>query len=194
MRETEAKLIVKDRKIFDRISRMGHILDFSLKPVGRFLQRDIYYDTADRKLAGCGAVCRIREVDGDKVITFKRRVGYEKGVSEREELEVPLEEGSTDPIQRMRELTGEDLLKVLEVENQRTVFHLVKGDEVHFELVLDDVTFRGHRGTQRYLEIELERKRGSKEDMLKIAEFLKGEFDLMSSPKSKYEIGLEAVG
>ena len=101
-----------------------------------------------------------------------------------------------EPIRRMRKLlgTGEGIVKILTVDDERTTIHLNKDGKVCFELTLDNVTFTGPKGARKHQESELEKRNGDEADMLNIMDFLKSRFDLTPSSESKYETGLKAVG
>ena len=85
--ETEIKLTVPDRTVFEEILSLDSIAGLRLEDRGLQPHRDIYCDTADLLLYRSKVVFRIREKNGCQVLTFKAQAPSDGAAYRRVEIE-----------------------------------------------------------------------------------------------------------
>jgi CHAD domain-containing protein len=130
--EIEAKFAVPDTETYERLRAAGELAGFHLKPAAEVEVRDVYLDTADRRVASAGFTLRRRSWPDAVTITLKQATkpaadeagdgkaagdGGAGGDAEaagaaalrREELEVTLAAGDLEPDGPVEALRGTDL-------------------------------------------------------------------------------------
>ena len=203
--ESEIKFRVPDRAIFDRIVSLGEIA--GLKTVNRGIRchTDIYFDTADFRLCREKIVFRLRISENGRILACKAQGVSGEGIYRRIEIEAETGLAADDivrgalpdipPVRALYDRVGiVELTKSLGVTNNRHTIGLVRGSTTLFELVLDDVTFCGPRGRASALELEVESRSGSDEELTGIGVWLAGTFGLSCAGPSKYILGMQLVG
>jgi|GEM_PF-1025028 inorganic triphosphatase YgiF len=203
--ETEIKFEVPDKELFDRIVPLKDIAGYSLSDRGLITISDTYFDTPDNRLFNEKAVFRLRVIGGKPVLGFKSRQRSGGSFYRRLEIESPADITPADiltsplpelpPCRAFREKFGAVQLSVsMSAGNNRRRILLEKDGAAQFELVLDDVTFTGPRGTHSVCEIEVESLGGSDEELECIGSWLKKKFALNYAGPSKYILGMKHVG
>lgn len=202
MRETEAKFLVQDPKLFRTLGRLSRIGRFRLQRSGTERQTNLYLDTPDLHLRRAHAALKIRRVGRRAELTFKREISYRRGVSERRELTVPLRAGQAaaaeagrlkaEPVKIARGITGERPWRrvlILETRRRKCCFACPAG---RIELALDEVRVRRKSGAVRYREVELENLGAPGPLFREALSEIRRRFgaDLRPSRRSKYQIGL----
>jgi len=171
-------------------------------------QRDIYWDTFDGKLLQKGAALRVRCVDEKFTVTFKGPRSSEEPLFVRPEAEWQLTRQESDifehrdnwlpqlPLELMRDFPVDPrrLERVLTVETLRHKAIVSDSEDFRAELALDAITFMKGHSQAKHGEIELELKAGSSAQLERIAEALRQRFGLEPSARSKFEVGMAAVG
>jgi inorganic triphosphatase YgiF len=164
MLEEELKIDIAGREAHERIrERLGEIC---LEPPKVLEQRNFYFDTADLRLAGAGAMLRLRSegAGGGKILTYKNGPPPEDGVFRAQEYETPLSERHArrileqpsqiyqyrlPPVEKLEEdfgLLPLELIGELRNERRRCVLE-------GFTVELDRMSFAG--GGEAY-ELEIE--------------------------------------
>ncbi len=224
MKEIETTLIVcssEPYEVVKRLAELDAISEYALVPQATQNIKDTYFDKRDQALQSRKLGLRIRDVNGEQLITLKGPSKIaEGGVKERLELELKWSEaGLGRVVEELKNwgfetaglhkgLDFEQPLRVLselglevkqERENSREVRNVVrKGDagNVLAELVIDSLTFNFKNLRVHHKEVEIEAKSADGVRLLKsLNEELHTIFplDLMMWDHSKLAIGL-AVG
>jgi CHAD domain-containing protein len=205
--EIEAKFALPDLATSERLQSIGAVAGFVLSPGHTELMRDMYLDTADRKLMLTGYACRWREEGSDVLITLKELGMAEGAVHRREEQEVVLpgpqppsvetrlspERWPSSPVrEHVLELIGNtSLLPLFRLEQSRAVRMMSKGERDVAELSLHDVRMfvRGEEQVFSELEVELA-SQGTEQDLASIVTTLQDEWALEAEPRSKFRRAL----
>jgi inorganic triphosphatase YgiF len=202
--EIELKLSAPDAAVLDRIAALDTIARYQVRPVGRVHIHDTAFDTPDHRLYRGHAVFRLRQKGGRRYLTFKAHAesdgNYFCRIEEESLTDAAIEDiaagnlPNLPPVRLLRERFGDiTLAPCLKTDNERRMFHLVR-DVPHYELVLDDVTFAGPRGTARVFEVEVEALTDDHRDLDGIGEWLMERFDLKKTGPSKFALGMGLVG
>lgn len=211
--ETEIKYTVPDPAIFQAVTACTDIAGYAVEDRGIARHTDTYLDTTDRRLYHGKIVLRLREHADRTELTFKAGVAPCPDASPAIESDVlyrrieidhmldttterVISDGIPDspPLDALRERVGDVRLEPsLTVINDRHTLILLADGGPRFELVLDDVTFSGPRGKVRIRELEVESIGGSDEELMAVARWLTGRFDLEPAGPSKYIRGMELV-
>ena len=203
--ESEIKFTVPDRTLFDRVAALNEIAVYSTTDCGVSLHTDTYFDTADYRLYREKIVFRLRSSTSGSVLALKAQAPPGEGFYRRIEIEVPTDVTPEDivrghlpdlpPVTALFDRVGiVNLFRSLEATNTRRIIILNRGNEPCYELVLDDVTFCGPKGTAGVLELEVESLTGTDDGLQHIGRWLTGHFDLRPAGPSKYILGMELVG
>ena len=181
--ERELKLVPLDPALLDRLAAVERLGEFSVTGRRRELQRNSFFDSSSRALAGAKLGFRRRTIPGQTMATWtlKGEGQLARGVSTRTEIELQLDP-DTPPvlaIDALRQAARQrgalalaeelgDALAVgglplakpfLETETERKILDLQVPDRGwSVELALDRVRLVGHAYAE--LEIEAELKRG----------------------------------
>ena len=212
--ETEIKYTVPDPAIFEAVTGLTEIAGYSVEDRGIARHTDTYLDTTDRLLFHAKIVLRLREHADHTELTFKARSApctEESPEIESDELyrrieidqrldmtsESVISDGipESPPLDALHERMGDVHLEPsLTVANDRHTLILSGDGASCFELVLDDVTFTGTRGTEHVRELEVESIDGSDAELMAVARWLTDRFGLEPAGPSKYILGMELVG
>jgi inorganic triphosphatase YgiF len=201
--ETEAKFLVRDHVGFQDLKRLSTLGVFILRDDGVDRVRDLYMDTADRKLIAMGYACRLRERDCEYFITVKSLASGEGELQTRTEHE----ERISDPAHATRpelwpdgparELAtrigrGVVLGTLCELRQDRWRRAVIRRGVQRplFEMSLDEVKLPD---LLYCLEIEL-LPEGSLEELAELAALLRKTVPLQADRKSKLEHALAASG
>ena len=194
--EIEAKFNVPDREVWQRLQALDRLAGFDLV-AGRVKRvRDIYLDTPDCYIFYVGYACRLRQQDDEYLITLKALGGAQDAIHRRQELEAtvppvlsPAQWPPSPARERLVELIGSSpLLPLFELEQERWVRNLMRGDRRIAEWSLDDVRVVAGGQEQAYLQLEVELgPQGDDTDLARIAACLRDEWKLLPEPCSKFE-------
>ena len=192
-RERELKFSLAERPHLSTLENGLSEAGFAAQALGTRVQNDTYFDTPERGLERAGLALRLRETRGERLVTLK--IGSEtageagKGFHDREELELPLQNGDwPEPIRARLEGVNVDALKPrLVLRNERTCYLVFEDKTELAELSLDEVTARRPAGGDevQFLELELEARAGSDEDLQRVAGILKHFLTLRPESLSK---------
>ena len=203
--ETELKLTVTDRALFKNILSLKEIAGYQTIDRGLKKITDTCFDTPDNLLFDGKAVFRLRVLYHKSVLTFKTHKKSTGSYYQRIEIESETEASVKDitsgklpdlpPVKAFHDMFGTVPLKVnLKTENKRHSILLTYKNTPHYELVLDDVTFTGPRGTAKIQELEVESLFDTDNDLKAIHAWLKKRFHLKLAGPSKYILGMKLVG
>jgi inorganic triphosphatase YgiF len=202
--ETEAKLRASVRA-FRQIERCKEIAGWRVAARRAVRLRDTYWDTADDRLLRAGCTLRVREMNGapGAELTFKGPAGPRStvgGSQARLELtaEVPAGSGpdrwaasgaARPGLAALRQVAGDEALQpVVVLLNPRRELALRRGAS-EVIVSLDEVGIEGQPYRRRYVEIEL--KRGSREELDILAAAAQRAFGLRPTQRGKVQAARE---
>ena len=203
--ETELKFTVEDRALFSRIISLGKIAGYRTINKGLLKITDTCFDTRDRRLYKEKLVFRLRVTEHKSALTFKTNKEAAGSAYQRIEIESKTTATVDDitsgnlpdlpPVNALTEKLGNvDLFPSLTVENNRHIILLTHHNTPYYELVLDDVTFTGPRGTAKVCELEVESLFDTENDLENIGAWIKSQFGLKIAGPSKFILGINLVG
>lgn len=140
--------------------------DLSIAPVGQVAHRDVYLDDEGHRLVRAGRGLRLRRSEGKGVLCCKDRGVRDGALLVRDEIEAAWE--PAEPPGRASELPEvlrdatepfvEDrpLRPFLQLDVERRLLHVRRGEEVVGELALDRVVADVRGRTATFFEVELE--------------------------------------
>ena len=146
-----------------------------MKASGKRTQNDTYFDTPEGALERAGLALRVRETQGARFATLKAAGEVKEGLHDREELELPFQDDWPSPIRaRLEGFNTHSLEPHLLLRTERTRYLVFENNTELAELALDEVTARRPAGGDevRFLELEIEARAGSDEDLRGVAEVL----------------------
>ncbi|HJZ47196.1 MAG TPA: CYTH domain-containing protein, partial [Roseiflexaceae bacterium] len=147
--EIEAKFRVDDKRTFEQLLELDSIGPFQLAADPDVEeQRNVYFDTADRRLRAAQYGLRVRDLGGRRIATLKGAAQPRDGMYERDEWEVEIgddDRPSAWPPSEARDralaLLGDaELLPILEIRTRRRHIFAARGDARVAELSLDEGT------------------------------------------------------
>ncbi|HEY5118380.1 MAG TPA: CYTH domain-containing protein [Anaerolineales bacterium] len=194
--EIEAKFNVPSREVFRMLQAIDRLAGFDLSDGLVRRVHDTYLDTQARRLFSAGYACRMRRQGDDCLITLKGLGGARDAIHRREELEafcppslIPAQWPASPTRDRILELIGSaPLAPLFELQQERWVRNLLRGEQRIAELSLDDVRVVAAGREQTYLELEVELNPQTDETVLEsIAACLRAEWKLPPQPRSKFE-------
>lgn len=201
--EIEAKYALADAGAIAALALLRDLGPYRLEPApAPEDQRNVYFDTADGRLAAARSGLRVREVGGRRIATVKTGGEVRGGLHTREEYEVEL--GAEDapaawPDSPARDVAlaltgGAPLAPIVLVATRRHVVHVWRADSLVAELSLDAgaITAGGRELPFRELEIEL-RPGGDQRDVEALALLIAEHAPLLSEGRSKLARGLELL-
>jgi len=198
--EIEAKFRVDDDQTFQQLLELGSIGPFQLAadPDAED-QRNVYFDTADRRLRAGQYGLRVRDLGRRRIATLKGAAQARDGMYERDEWEVEIgddDRPSAWPASEAREralalLGGADPLPILTIRTRRRHIIASRGGIRAAELSLDEgaIDAAGRAASFRELEIEL-LKTGTRADLDELVQLLRAHFALIPEDRSKLARGL----
>ncbi len=188
-RERELKFSLLELPEPDTVQNALMGAEFTVRALGERIQNDTYVDTLEGALERAGLALRVRETEGKRLATLKAAGEASGGLHDREELELPLQDDDwPQPIRERLEGVDTDSLKPhLLLHTARTRYLVSENNTELAELALDEVTARrpGGREEVHFLELELEARAGSDEDLEKIAGALKRALTLTPEERTK---------
>ena len=200
--EIEAKFNVPDRQVLQRLQALDRLAGFDLA-AGRVKHvHDTYLDTTARHILSAGYACRLRQQGDEYLFTLKGLGSAQDAIHRREELEAtvppvlsPAQWPASPARERLVELIGSSPLTTLfELEQERWVRDLMRGERRIAEMSLDDVRVAVGGHEQAYLEMEVELgPQGNEADLARIAACLRDEWQLPPEPRSKFERALSLI-
>jgi CHAD domain-containing protein/uncharacterized protein YjbK/transposase-like protein len=194
--ETEAKFIIDDASVFAALQDITRLGPFELKPLGTFTVVDRYLDTAGRQMIRAGFACRIRQVNGQQLLTLKSTTPGDGGLHRRQELEAEVESDQPQawPDSEAKKLTlgiiGDASLQTLFVIHQtRRKRHVFRQERLVIEFSLDEVALNDPAVVDYWgLEVELIAN-GVEADLAEFVEMLQANWLLQPDGLSKFERG-----
>lgn len=199
--EIEAKFGLPDRATLERLRQVGHLGGYRLGEGKVREVRDVYLDTADRRILAAGHTCRWREAAGQVVVTLKSLSPGQGAVRRREELEMalpagaPLDPSQWPPSPARERLAGwirtEPPCPLFELHQTRTVRPVFRKESKVAEMSLDEVRATAGGRAHEYLELEIElQAQGNADDLAALVDVLTRERELAAEPRSKFERAL----
>jgi len=208
--EVEAKLIVPRVSDLRAIARLRQVADFRLCPRGVAKLHSLYLDTAEHVLARHGVALRLRRHGGGWEATAKWAGEVKGTLHERPEINVALPAKPDLPfvlpagplhVQLAALVAGRKLEPILITDIERRLLDVLgpaseTSEDTLAELALDRVRLSAPKDDDRsrsgatYCELEIELRRGTREQIVMLAQRLQRDFGLMPSGESKFARGL----
>ena len=199
--EIEAKFGVPDQSSLRGLQELDRLAGFRVGEARVHEVRDVYLDTADRRILAAGYACRWRVMADKVIVTLKGLSPGQGAVHRREELETVLPaDARPDPTQwppgtvrdRLLGWIGTELLcPLFELHQTRTIRPVLRDTVRVAEMSVDDVRVTAGGQTQAYLELEMElQPGGSTDDLATLVDLLTGDWGLVPEPRSKFERAL----
>ncbi|MEO7913213.1 MAG: CYTH domain-containing protein [Roseiflexaceae bacterium] len=198
--EIEAKFRVDDEQTFPQLLALDAIGPFELiAETDAEDQRNVYFDTADRRLRAGQFGLRVRDLGHRRIATLKGAAQARDGMYERDEWEVEIgddDNPSAWPASAARERTlalldGSEPRPILAIRTRRLHVIALRGGTRVAELSLDtgEIDAGGRTSSFRELEIEL-LKTGTRADLDELVALLRARFTLSPEDRSKLARGL----
>jgi CHAD domain-containing protein len=208
--EIEAKFVIPDASVSQRLKVLRRLAGFTLgeQKVSRVL--DTYLDTKDRSLMTAGMACRVRrQSDGQLLLTVKELGAATGAVHRRDELELLLPAGESgsewvfaarrwpeSPIRaRVLQIVGRKrLIRLATIRQRRMIRPVTRDGHMVALLSLDDVQVRAGSAGEGFSELEIELTGGGGDgDLERLATCLEHEWGLRPDARSKLERALALV-
>ena len=198
--EIEAKFRVDDDQTFPQLLALDAIGAFKLvaEPDAED-QRNVYFDTADRRLRAGQYGLRVRDLGGRRIATLKGAATARDGMYERDEWETEIGDDDNPaawPAGEARDRTlalldGAEPLPILAIRTHRLHIIALRNGIRVAELSLDSgaIDAGGRADSFRELEIEL-LKTGTRADLDALVALLRARFTLTPEDRSKLARGL----
>lgn len=201
--EIEAKYVIPDRVVFERLLQIDALAGFTLSEPRRKALHDHYLDTADGAFLRGGYACRVRlDGDGGRLLTLKSLTPAQGAWHAREELEVWLPSSSGLDIARWpaaaatslasQLCAGQPLALLFELHQERhqRLAAAAGSPAPSVELSVDATQFSADPSTV-VLGVEAELlPAGDLADLQAIADELEHSWGLRPELHSKFERGL----
>jgi len=198
--EIEAKFRVDDDQTFAQLLALDAIGPFELEaePAAED-QRNVYFDTADRRLRAGQYGLRVRDLGSRRVATLKGAAQARDGMYERDEWEVDIGDDDSPaawPASVARDRTlallgGADPLPILSIHTHRLHIIALRDGTRVAELSLDTGTIDAGGRTADFRELEIELlKGGARADLDELVALLRARFTLTPEDRSKLARGL----
>lgn len=197
--ELEAKFRVDDDRIFPALLGLGSLGRFRFEVAPRPEdQRNVYFDTPDRRLRNAQYGLRVRTVGPRRIATLKGAAQARDGMYERDEWEADVESDDPHswPAGEVRErvlalLGGAELTPTLTIQTRRQHIYAERDGTRVAELSLDEGDINAGSRVQHFRELEIELlKNGERADLDELVELLRGHFTLIPEDRSKLARGL----
>jgi inorganic triphosphatase YgiF len=198
--EIEAKFRVDDEQIFPALLQLSSLGPFKLVVAPHAEdQRNVYFDTADRRLRRAQYGLRVRTVGRRRVATLKGAAQVSDGLYERDEWEVDV--GDDDdphswPEGEVRDrvlalLGGAALAPTLTIRTRRQHIYAERDKARVAELSLDEGDITAGSLEQHFRELEIELlEAGERANLDELVGLLRGRFALIPEDRSKLARGL----
>jgi inorganic triphosphatase YgiF len=198
--EIEAKFRVDDEQTFSQLLALDAIGPFKLiaEPDAED-QRNVYFDTADRRLRAGQYGLRVRDLGSRRIATLKGAAQARAGMYERDEWEVEIGDDDNPaawPAGAARDRTlalldGAEPLPILAIRTHRMHIIALRNNTRVAELSLDTGTIDAGGRTARFRELEIELlKTGTRADLDELVALLRARFTLIPEDRSKLARGL----
>jgi len=198
--EIEAKFRVDDDLTFSQLLALDAIGPYKLiaEPDAED-QRNVYFDTADRRLRAGKYGLRVRNIGTRRIATLKGSAKARDGMYERDEWEIEIGDDDSPaawPPSEVRDRTlalldGAALQPILTIRTHRQHIIALRGGARVAELSLDTgaIDAGGRTADFRELEIEL-LNTGTRADLDELVALLRARFPLTPEDRSKLARGL----
>jgi len=198
--EIEAKFRVDDDLTFSQLLALDAIGPYKLiaEPEAED-QRNVYFDTADRRLRAGKYGLRVRNIGTRRIATLKGSAKARDGMYERDEWEIEIGDDDSPaawPPSEVRDRTlalldGAALQPILTIRTHRQHIIALRGGARVAELSLDTgaIDAGGRTADFRELEIEL-LNTGTRADLDELVALLRARFPLTPEDRSKLARGL----
>lgn len=201
--EVEARYIIPDRVLYDRINAMAGFEAYARKPLSTVRITDYYLDTPGRAMLHQGWACRLRASEDRWEVTLKGPKTTQGAIVSRPELEVSLPNRTRDvsrwPHGELRDkvvdlTAGLSLRELVRIRQTRRRSLLMDGLRPVAEFSLDTVTVnaQGLRHRSSMLEIELV-EGGELADLEQLDTLLQREYLLLPESRSKLRRALVLI-
>ena len=198
--EIEAKFRVDDQQTFPQLLALEAIGPFKLvaEPDAED-QRNVYFDTADRRLRARQYGLRVRDLGNRRIATLKSAAKARDGMYERDEWEIEIgddDNPSAWPPSEARDRTlalldGAAPLPILAIRTRRLHIIALRDDARVAELSLDTGTIDAGDRSASFRELEIELlKTGTRADLDALVALLRARFTLTPEDRSKLARGL----
>jgi len=198
--EVEAKFRVDDAQTFPQLLALGAIGPFKLVAEPNVEdQRNVYFDTADRRLRAGQYGLRVRDLGNRRIATLKGAAKARDGMYERDEWEIEIgddDNPSAWPPSEARDRTlalldGAAPLPILAIRTRRLHIIALRDDRRVAELSLDTGAIDAGGRTANFRELEIELlKTGTRADLDALVALLRARFTLTPEDRSKLARGL----
>lgn len=202
--ELEVKLLVERERDLEHLACLTRLGSYRLRPHAPQTLYSVYLDSRDLQLARHDLGLRVRRTGEAWETTLKWSGSVQGVVHRRPELTLALAEPPRFPFAPPSELAvyltallaGRKLVPVLVTEIERRAVDVLDVGARHLvaEIALDRVVLRGPRKgdqrSERYYEVEIERKQGTVEDVAAISASIQHRRRLRPSHASKLARGL----
>lgn len=203
--EIEAKFAVPDASILRKLRNVQDAREFVLSAPTRLTVRDTFFDTVENDLLNTRHVLRVRmRNDGRAFLTFKAPAQRQTAYHVRPETEVEIALVQTPRALTVSELParirkavsplahGRVLYPLFSISQTREVRMIRRGRRLIAEWSLDHVRFRSGKKRRAFYELEIELKRtGTEQELQRIADRVKREFQLKTQPLGKFARAVE---
>jgi len=198
--EIEAKFRVDDEQTFPELLALDAIGPFKLvaEPDAED-QRNVYFDTADRRLRAGQYGLRVRDLGNRRIAALKGAAKARDGMYERDEWEIEIgddDNPSAWPPSEARDRTlalldGAAPLPILAIRTRRLHIIALRDDRRVAELSLDTGAIDAGGRTANFRELEIELlKTGTRADLDALVALLRARFTLTPEDHSKLARGL----
>src|SRR5215207_2776347 len=163
--EIEAKFRIDDEQTFSQLLDLGTIGPFKIvaEPDAED-QRNVYFDTADRRLRSGQYGLRVRDLGNRRIATLKGATKASDGMYERDEWEIEIGDDDNPaawPASEARDRTlalldGAAPLPILAIRTRRLHSIALRNDTRVVELSLDTGTIDAGGRTANFRELEIE--------------------------------------
>ncbi len=203
--EIEAKFIVPNARIANKLTSLSDIGGFTLASVEALTLRDTFFDSRAHQLMVARYVLRVRHrTDGKTFITVKTPAIREGAIHRRPETEATVNWERTPrilpsktlpkPIRNLIEpLVGEtDLVSMFSITQMRRVRPVHYGRRIIAEWSVDRVEFKSGGRHKMFYELEVElKKTGTEQDLTLMVGDLMNNLSLQPQLTGKFQRALE---
>ncbi len=204
--EIEAKFLVPERNLFDKLMRISSIKNYNITEPVENKFHDTYLDTLDMVIYASDFSFRCRERKGKVIYTLKSLKSSDPVLHMREENELVLPEKISFEkpgknaeekafLKKITAMTGSgNLFPLFSVEHKRTDLQVFDEERHIAEVSFDDVVIVCDDNEKSYLELEIELMTDGREDeLLQIASYFRDEIGLIAGSSSKFDNGMELL-
>ena len=198
-KEIELKLIIT-RKNIPKLRRHPVIKEYAEPQPIRVYIKNTYFDTDNHDLKRLNYALRIRKIENLYLQTLKTTISNENGLSKRDEWEYEIQGFPMDyslfpqKIQKVLTPLADEIHPIFTVYFYREIWNLTLKDNTLVELSIDQGVAKTNNGKYKTIcEIELELKKGSLEELLRIAKILETDLELIPENEGKADKGYSLI-